>query len=168
MNTINVYGFREMSTVDGEGVRFVIFLSGCKHNCEGCHNPEAQKYENGKPYDIFNIVDKIDELKDMHDGLTISGGEPFYNPNDLYALLKAIKNHPNLRYLNIWVYTGFKYEFLYNIDRYRRCLRMIDVLVDGKYNKDLPSGKFTGSNNQRVLERFGYSNKFIPKYKEKK
>ncbi|MGY6560536.1 MAG: pyruvate formate-lyase-activating protein [Luteibaculaceae bacterium] len=68
------------STVDGPGLRFVLFLTGCKLRCQYCHNPDTWHLKNGKPYTLDKIMHKINQytevLKISNGGLTISGGEP--------------------------------------------------------------------------------------------
>jgi anaerobic ribonucleoside-triphosphate reductase activating protein len=163
MNTIKVYAFKEMSLVDGEGLRFVIFLSGCEHHCDGCHNLEAQNSNAGMDYDIYDLIEKIKEVKDMHDGITLSGGDPFFQDIKLYAFLKALRQDPELKHLNIWCYTGYDMETLRDSQPKRKCLRYIDIIVDGKYQKELPPTKFAGSSNQKIWSRVGYSHHFIPR-----
>ena len=74
---LRVGGFEDDSIVDGPGIRFTIFLQGCKRGCLGCHNKELQNFDGGKDFyikDIFNMAKKNPLL----DGITFSGGEPFF------------------------------------------------------------------------------------------
>ena len=84
------------------------------------------------------------------DGITLSGGDPFYNPDALLELLVMLKRGTQQ---NIWCYTGFTYEALLAHPTTRDCLRYIDTLVDGPFVQRLydPSLPFRGSSNQRIL-----------------
>jgi anaerobic ribonucleoside-triphosphate reductase activating protein len=87
----------------------------------------------------------------MLDGITLSGGDPFFRPSELLQFLKEIEKRTNQ---NIWSYTGYTYEMLLEDPTMRECLDYIDVLVDGKfeeanYDADL---YFRGSTNQRIID----------------
>jgi anaerobic ribonucleoside-triphosphate reductase activating protein len=87
----------------------------------------------------------------MLNGITLSGGDPFFNPSELLQFLKVIKGRTNQ---NIWAYTGYTYEFLLEDKIMRKCLNYIDVLVDGKFeqSKYSPNLHFRGSSNQRIID----------------
>ncbi len=149
---LRVAGFIEDSITDGVGIRYVIFAQGCKHNCEGCHNPETHSMSGGALFSIDRIMRDIKKYKHI-DGITLSGGDPFFQPGACYKLLKRVKEE--LR-LNVWVYTGFTFETLLKIkdDNVLKMLQLIDVIVDGKYEKDKKDMtlKFMGSSNQRIID----------------
>lgn len=150
---MRIAGFYENSCTNGEGWRSVLFVGGCPHRCEGCQNPQTWDYNYGEEVKDINIyVDKILKNKKLIDGLTISGGEPFQERNvkPLLELIKALK----IENLNIWCYTGYKYEDLVKNSVYRELLSEIDVLVDGPFVKEefCPNIKFRGSKNQRILD----------------
>ena len=142
------------SIVDGPGLRMVIWTQGCKHNCKGCHNPQTHSLTKGYEVDTKEIINKMASLK-LQQGITLSGGEPFLQPAPLVEIAKEAKNMN----LDVWSYTGFKFEEL--IDRKNplyfenvELLKYIDVLVDGKfiYNKKKIGLKFRGSYNQRIID----------------
>lgn len=147
---LNIASYSKESIVDGDGLRFTLFVQGCPHHCVGCHNPSTWEFNQGKRVSyktIFNMM--IDNP--LLDGITLSGGEPFMQAEDLTLLAKLVHSHN----MNVWCYTGFTYEFL--LERgtveQKRLLEEIDILVDGRFElekRDI-SLMFRGSANQRVI-----------------
>ena len=141
------------SIVDGPGLRAVLWTQGCGHHCKGCQNPQTWDFEGGGLVPIDMVLEAIDELE-YHTGLTFSGGDPMYQPE----ACNIIAEHAKGKGLNIWLYTGFKYEQLIKMSKtkpiYKELLEKIDVLVDGRYvekERDL-SLLFRGSRNQRLID----------------
>lgn len=151
MNLLNIY--RETIT-DGVGLRYAIYLAGCPHACPGCHNPESWDASAGIPLTEAMMQDIVDEINNnpLLDGITISGGDPFYQPEDLLVLLRYLKSKTKL---NIWCYTGYTIEYLLRKPRYKAPLQYIDVLVDGPFVQSLfdPKLPFRGSSNQRLIHQ---------------
>lgn len=149
MTTLKVAGFLDHSTVNGEGFRSTLFLSGCLHNCKNCHNKAMQDLDYGDTLSISSIIEKVKKNLPIIDGITISGGDPFEQSANLYTLLTQLKNLN----LSVWVYTGYTYEYLTTHENYRKLLPLIDVLVDGPFIEALKtdSKKYIGSSNQRIL-----------------
>lgn len=146
---LRVAGFLNHSNVNGEGFRSTLFLSGCYHNCPGCHNLEMQSFNYGNLVPIATIIEEIKKNMPLIDGVTISGGEPFEQADQLYNLLSAIKSLG----LSIWVYTGYCYEEICNDSAKASLLPLMDVLVDGKFDNTLAcSDLYVGSSNQRILK----------------
>lgn len=136
--------------LNGKGLRVVLWLSHCTHNCLGCHNPETHDANSGIPFDSDAYNELCEELeKEYVSGITFSGGDPMspLNRDEVLNLVKKIKDkYPNK---TIWVYSGYTWEYLKNIDG----VTNIDVLVDGPYVQKLRdvSLKYVGSSNQRVI-----------------
>lgn len=90
-----VHSYESGAMVDGPGVRFVLFLSGCPLRCQYCHNPDTWDMKNGQEMDSSEILEKIKSvaqfLKIAKGGVTISGGEPFLQPEFLLEILKGCK-----------------------------------------------------------------------------
>jgi anaerobic ribonucleoside-triphosphate reductase-activating protein len=82
--------------------------------------------------------------------VTISGGDPLYNPDKTETLIEALKADGR----NVWVFTGFTWEQVTASDRLRRCIEQADVLVDGPFINVLkdPDILFRGSSNQRLID----------------
>lgn len=139
--------------VDGEGIRYSIYLAGCSHCCKGCHNMKSWNPNAGTPLTEERIADIIKEINGnpLLDGITFSGGDPFYNPEEFLPLIKRIKEQTQM---NIWCYTGYTYEQLMQTELCREILKFVDVLVDGKFVRELysPFLEFRGSSNQRILK----------------
>ena len=144
--------------VDGEGIRYSIYLAGCRHHCRGCQNPESWNPSAGTPLTPEKIEKIICEINanPLLDGITFSGGDPLYHPQEFLALVKQIKEATGQ---NIWCYTGYLYDVdlpeggKVHTDVTEEMLSYIDVLVDGEFvqeKKDITL-KFRGSSNQRVL-----------------
>ena len=138
---------------DGFGFRYSIYFSGCNHYCEGCHNQDTWKGDLGRTLDSEYMDEIVEEINSnsMLDGITLSGGDPFFDPSELLQFLKEIKARTNQ---NLWSYTGYTYERLLEDPTMRECLNYIDVLVDGKFEQSNydPDLYFRGSSNQRIID----------------
>lgn len=140
---------------NGKGVRVSLFVSGCRRNCKGCFNKEAQRFSYGAPYTKQTEKEILSALMPAHiDGLTLLGGEPFEKENreELIALVKIVKS--DLPKKSVWCYSGFLFEELLKEGQDAiELLSLLDVLVDGAFieeQKDLAL-LFRGSANQRIL-----------------
>lgn len=137
------------SIVDGPGFRFVIFTQGCDRKCPECHNPQTHDRNGGRSIDVSDIFSMI-KKNPLLDGVTFSGGEPFYQSDELSKL--GIMCHE--AGLNVITYTGYKYEELLEMPEARCLLEQTDVLVDGPFlvNEKSLEIKFRGSKNQRMID----------------
>ena len=146
---------------NGLGVRTSLFVSGCTHYCKGCFNSEAWSFDYGKPFTKEVEDEIIASLKNGYvDGLSLLGGEPFepQNQKALLPFLKRVKSEVPTK--NVWCYTGYLFdsELLQNsrakTDDTLEILKLIDVLVDGKFVEELKdiSLMFKGSSNQRIID----------------
>ena len=142
---------------NGDGLRVTLFVSGCSHHCDGCQNPETWSPSSGIEFDEEALNEIFDYLsKDYISGLTLSGGDPLYfgNLKDIENLCKIVKKtFPNK---TIWIYTGYTLEEIFsgsNQDRKRIVEKYCDVLVEGKFKKELAdvSYHWAGSTNQKVI-----------------
>lgn len=137
---------------DGEGIRYSLYLAGCHHACPGCHNPESWDPDAGVLLTEHILADIIGEIRlnPLLDGITLTGGDPFYNPQGLAELLKRLKESTGL---NIWCYSGYTLEEIMESPLLRLPMPYIDVLVDGRFVLEAadPTLPFRGSRNQRIL-----------------
>ena len=141
------------SVVDGEGIRTVLWTQGCIHNCKGCHNPSTHSFDGGILIDVDDVKEELASFK-FQDGITLSGGDPFCQPEAVYEIAKYAKEIG----LNVWCYTGYTFENLLLMSKDNKnianLLKCIDVLVDGKFELEHRSLScaFRGSTNQRLID----------------
>ena len=146
---IQIMDIIHSSAVDGTGFRDVLFVSGCPHRCDGCHNMQSWDYSAGKSVLLGDVYDELCES--CITNITFSGGEPFEQCMALSKLASAIKNNTDK---TIWVYSGYTFESIICDSSKRKLLELCDVLVDGKYEKNNTelNIRFKGSLNQRILD----------------
>ncbi len=143
---INIYSIIPNSTVNGPGNRFVIWTQGCSLNCPGCWNPGTHSFSSGK------YVSQVDLLKMIQnetkiEGITISGGEPFEQPKELYEITKLIREETKLSQI---VYSGYTINEIQKQGEMNIVLSNIDVLIDGRFNSgELSKNGSKGSANQK-------------------
>jgi anaerobic ribonucleoside-triphosphate reductase activating protein len=146
--TVRIQDILFETMADGEGLRTSIYFQGCRHYCQGCHNPQTWDMAGGYEVTIDYLLDLVrdDEFSDV----TFSGGDPLYQCDAVTELARRIKEETNK---TIWCYTGYTCEEILGNDYLKQILPYIDVLVDGPFveelrNTDLP---FRGSENQRII-----------------
>ena len=153
MCKLRLSGIVDESIVDGPGIRFVVFVQGCPHNCEGCHNPATHNYNGGYDESIENIFNNIKSNR-MISGVTFSGGEPLEQAENLSKLAEKIKTLG----LDILVYSGYTMEYILSkLDEkphWKELLMNCDTLIDGPFilKKRSLELRFRGSSNQRVID----------------
>jgi anaerobic ribonucleoside-triphosphate reductase activating protein len=142
-----IHAILPRSRVNGPGERFVVWTQGCSRGCPGCFNRQAQgKSPPGKAMrlSVGEIVSRI-PLGEVG-GISVSGGEPFEQPEELLGLLVSARRLG----LHTLVYSGFTYGELR--ESARGILREIDILIDGPYIRDIPpASPWAGSGNQRII-----------------
>ena len=150
---------------NGDGLRVVLWLSGCSHHCYNCQNPQTWDANSGIPFDESAKEELFRELgKDYISGLTLSGGDPLHEAN-LDGVLDLV-NRFRLSFPNksIWIYSGFRWSEIFNDSVYltkdcagwkrREIVKQCTVMVDGRYidSQRNPQKKWAGSDNQRVID----------------
>lgn len=152
MNVIKIENF---DVLNGPGFRTTIFVSGCSHQCKGCHNPTSWSPKHGRPYTCAEEDMIIKHLSSNHiSGLTLSGGDPFYKDNiePLERLCKRVRDvYGDTK--TIWAWTGYVYTDLLKNPDFKGLLKHIDVIVDGPFEEDKKdlSLEFRGSTNQNIV-----------------
>lgn len=153
IETIRLYGLVTDSIVDGPGYRTAIFAQGCPHACNGCHNPDSHPAEGGTLW-LLDDVEKKFTNNPLLSGITLSGGEPFWQP----APCAELARRAHAKNLNVWTFSGFTYEQLLakaqEDEAVAELLLQTDVLVDGTFvlAKRSLELQFCGSSNQRLID----------------
>jgi len=148
---IRIFGLTEDSIVDGPGFRLAVFTQGCARACEGCHNPGSRPMDGGTAMDTGQILAKL-RSNPLQAGITLSGGEPFLQPEACRALGEGARAMGK----SVWIYTGYTWEEMLETrdPAHIALLEACDVLVDGRFaleerTVELP---FRGSHNQRLID----------------
>ena len=148
---IRLAGLTGDSIVDGQGMRLAVFTQGCVHHCEGCHNPGSHTLDGGTLTDTDDVLARL-AADPLQAGITLTGGEPFLQPEACLALAQGAHALGK----TVWAFTGHTWEELHaEADPARMALlRAVDVLVDGPFvlaqrTLELP---FRGSRNQRLID----------------
>lgn len=149
------HDIRPCDLVNGEGVRCVLWVSGCIHQCKGCFNERTWGANSGVEFDNEAQKEIYEALSSPYcSGLTLSGGDPFH-PNN-YGTLTRLCEEVKLLFPDktIWIYSGFTFECLISDTNRIELLKLCDVLIDGKFEQELYSPKlnFRGSSNQRIIK----------------
>lgn len=136
---------------NGDGLRVVLWLSGCRHHCPGCQNPVTWDPEDGLSFDDRARSEIEEQLEKPYiSGMTFSGGDPLFPGNvpEVTAYIKELKHRFPEK--TIWLYTGEKWEDIRGLE----VLRYIDVLVDGRFEQEKKDNllHWRGSANQRVID----------------
>lgn len=137
------------SRVNGPGVRSVVWVQGCPHNCYGCYNQSFRPFVQAKLLDVEKLANMILTHKNNIDGVTFSGGEPFCQSRGIYSLSLFLKEQG----LNIMCYSGYTHRRLINMknDCIPELLKNIDILIDGPYiRKKRRPLLWRGSENQKI------------------
>ena len=149
---IRLAGLVTESYADGPGIRFTIFVQGCPHHCEGCHNPETHDFSAGRLADTDKLYSKIKQFP-LCKGVTFSGGEPFCQAEPLCDLAEKLKTDG----YHLMSYSGWTFEELQKKSVSEpfagKLLGLLDVLVDGRFvlaERTLEL-HFRGSRNQRLI-----------------
>ena len=138
----------EGTSVDGPGLRTSIYMAGCRHHCQGCHNPASWDFKGGEERTIDELMQVIAYNEAP---VTLSGGDPLQQPDGTRALIRRIKQE--LGY-NVWCYTGYTWEEIADNASLLDVVKDLDVLVDGPFiqsERDITL-RFRGSRNQRLID----------------
>ena len=158
---MNYSAIRTCDVANGPGVRVSLFVSGCRHRCKGCFNPDTWDFAAGEPWTDAEQEKVLSACEPVWiQGLSLLGGEPFepVNQRGLVPLLREFRARFPKK--DVWAWTGCVYERELLKESPWRCgvtdemLALIDTLVDGPFieaQKNITL-RFRGSSNQRILE----------------
>jgi len=150
---MNYHQYHPIDVVNGPGTRSTLFVSGCEHNCKGCYNQSTWSLRSGHSYtqDLENrIIADLNDTRIPKRGLSLSGGDPLH-PQNVSAILHLVKRvKQECTDKDIWLWTGYLLSEL--SEAQKQVLEYIDVLIDGKFIKELadPSLDWRGSSNQVI------------------
>ena len=166
---MNYHNITHVDQNNGDGLRVVLWLSGCSHNCYKCQNPQTHNPNSGILFDENAEEELFRELsKDYISGLTLTGGDPLHE-NNLDGVLNLVnKIRLSFPEKTIWIYSGYTWEqIMYPvitddlnpkrdeiIQKRKEIVSQCDILVDGRFVNELKdiSLKWRGSSNQRVID----------------
>ena len=149
MQSIRLHSFQSLGTVDGPGVRAVLFLQGCPLRCVCCHNPDTWEKSGGTEYTLPELMHKIRRCKayfGKHGGVTASGGEPLLQAKALTELFKSLQAEG--------IHTALDTSGCLLNDSVKELLTYTDlVLLDCKYTNDADYLAYTGMKKE-AFDRF--------------
>ena len=148
---MNYHNITKDDMLNGDGLRAVLWVSGCTQCCDGCQNPETWELSSGIEFDKAAHDELFEALApDYISGITFSGGDPLhpFNREEVLKIAKEIKE--KMPEKTVWLYTGFLLEEIKDVID----LTNIDVLVDGEFKQELNDNnlKWVGSSNQRIID----------------
>lgn len=145
---IQLHAVIDRSRANGPGQRLAIWFQGCSLGCPGCFNPATHPV-GGERTDAADLIDRALAQGDAIEGVTISGGEPFEQPDGLLALARGLRQRAPR--LSILVFSGFTRQEVERRPLGPAILAAIDVLVDGRFVERRVLGRgLRGSDNQRI------------------
>lgn len=158
----NIHSIESCGTVDGPGIRFVVFLQGCPLRCLYCHNPDTWSTDVNKKMSVEEIIKKYEGVKEFvkSGGITVTGGEPLLQIEFVTELFKVAKSkniHTALDTSGI-LFNPSDTSTIDNLLTYTDL-----VLLDIKHINDAEHRKLTGASNKNILAFARYlSDRQIP------
>lgn len=148
-----IHSIESCGTVDGPGIRFVVFMQGCPLRCEYCHNPDSWNPKDGKEITVDEVISEATKYKSYmrysNGGITISGGEPLMQPDFVKELLTRCKDEN--------IHTVVDTSGYMKLDYVKDLINYTDlVLLDIKSYNDNVCTKLTGVSNKNTLELANY------------
>lgn len=148
---MNYHNITKDDMLNGDGLRVVLWVSGCTHQCKNCQNPVTWDLNDGLPFDEAAKEEIFKELKkDYISGITLSGGDPLHPSNRQAVTDLVIEIKERFPEKTIWLYTGFEWEAIMDLP----VISHLNVLIDGKFIEEEKDIKlhWKGSKNQRVID----------------
>ena len=157
----NIHSIESCGTVDGPGIRFVVFMQGCPMRCAYCHNPDSWNFNENKKVTIDEIFDEYTNLQEFcTGGLTVTGGEPLAQIDFVTELFKKFKENN--------IHTALDTSgILFDKDNTKKIDELLKytelVMLDIKHINEIEHKKLTNFSNKNVLDFAKYlSSKNIP------
>ena len=145
---INLHSVLRRSRANGPGLRTVVWFQGCTLGCPGCFNPETHPDLPHRLVQVAELVAEIRAEEAVTEGVSVSGGEPFQQPDGLLELLRAVREETTLSML---VFSGYTIDEIRRLPQGDAALSHIDILVAGRYVAARHAGsELLGSRNQTL------------------
>lgn len=148
-----IHSIESFGTVDGPGIRFVVFLQGCPMRCLYCHNPDTWDLKSGKLTDTDELLEKFNSIKAFtRGGVTVTGGEPLIQIDFVIEFFEKLKKESIHTCIDT---SGITYnpESSEYMDKLDRLLKVTDlVMLDIKHIDDVEHKKLTSHSNSKILE----------------
>lgn len=147
---MNYHNITKDDMLNGDGLRVVLWVSGCSHHCKGCQNPVTWDPEDGVRFDEVAREEIFEQLsKSYISGITFSGGDPLFPGNETEVTDLARTIREKFPEKTIWLYTGYLWEEI----KEKEIIPYLDVCVDGRYEESQRNTQlhWKGSANQRVI-----------------
>ncbi|MBU4535749.1 MAG: pyruvate formate lyase-activating protein [Euryarchaeota archaeon] len=150
-----IHSFESFSALDGPGIRYVIFFCGCPLRCIFCHNIDMVECLPGtyREYSVSEVINKVERARTYFDrsggGVTLSGGEPFFQPDFMRELLKEFKQRNIHTVVDTNLYTSAQ--------KIKEISKWVDLFLVGLKHIDSNKHKqLTGQSNTLILENIAY------------
>lgn len=147
-----IHSIETFGTVDGPGIRYVVFMQGCPLRCAYCHNPDTWNIAGGKEISVDELVEDVSKYVRYIDGVTLSGGEPLIQIDFVIELFEKIKSMGLTTCIDTSgiVYDKDNLEFM---EKLNKLINVCDlVMLDIKHIDNEKHKSLTGKENVSVLE----------------
>lgn len=149
-----IHSFESFGTVDGPGIRFVVFMQGCPLRCKYCHNPDTWGGNDGTEYTADNVASRVMKYKGYYGdkgGVTVSGGEPLLQMDFVIQLFKTLKAQGVTTCADTTGIT-FNPNDPESVKKHEELLEVCDLfLLDIKHIDETQHRELTGLSNERPL-----------------
>lgn len=147
----NIHSIETFGTVDGPGVRFVVFMQGCPLRCAYCHNPDTWEFGSGTKMSVNTLLEEILRYRNYIEGITVTGGEPLAQIDFVTELFTKVKEHG----LSTCVDTSGA-TFNRNETTLKKMDKLLDVcdlvMLDIKHIDSAKHEALTGKGNENILD----------------
>ena len=147
----NIHSIESFGTVDGPGVRLVVFMQGCPMRCLYCHNPDTWEYKENQQTTVDEIIQKYESIKEFlkNGGITVTGGEPLSQIDFVTELFKKAKE----KNIHTALDTSGVLFNRNNTTKLDELLKYTDiVMLDIKHMNNEEHKKLTGFSNENILD----------------
>lgn len=149
-DVLRVHSFESFGTVDGPGIRYVIFLQGCHLRCKYCQNRDTWTENSGQVFPISDVIKTIlkyqNYIKPSGGGVTVSGGEPLLQTKALISLFEKLKEYN--------IHTAIDTSGMFSLtDNVKKLIDLTDLfLLDIKHIVPSKSKELVGFSNELEIE----------------